>query len=778
MWTAAEAGGFTELLSTPADRAARFARASERKAVAAAAVGARRETLAVGGMWCASCSLVLEDAVLGLDGVLDAEVSYAASLARITWDPALTGRNQIIERIGFLGYEARPGRLTATSSRDVEDTFLRFFVGAALSMWGMWVKLLVLYPAYARGEYGGTLPYEVFCLLFALAVLLFSGWPFLVGAWRAARVRRATMDTLVVLGTWTAWIYSAWAVFAGDLPTYSESAAMIVTIVLLGRWIEATGQRGASEALKALTETEAAEQTWLLPESGSLEHATRVPVADVRAGALVAVRAGERVPVDGTIVEGSSELDVARLTGEPLPAAVEPGDEAWAGSINLTDTLVLRVERVASETLSGRLRAIAEDAVFAKSNTQRLADKVASLFVPTVLVIAAATVLIVSATVGLAEGISRAVAVLVVACPCALGLATPLAVANAVGAGARRGILIRGGPALERAGDVRFVALDKTGTLTQGLPSVVRVMTWPANGAAGARDELLGVAAALEVGDPHPVAAAIVAAAGVGVSGARDTRRIAGAGVEGLLDGVRGLVGNERLLATHALEPPPELAKLVAHDRSLGRVAVWASAGSRVLGAIVLADKTRPEAPGAIAALTAGGTQVAIVSGDAASTVEAVATELGIAYFQGDVAPADKQRAVRELADAASDPDGDVRHTTIAFVGDGINDVGALAASDLAVVVAEASDAAQLAADAVLLDTVSPLRALPDLIALARAARRIIGQNLAWAFTYNAVTVPLAVMGLLSPIWAALAMALSSIAVVANSWRLGRAPRR
>jgi Cu+-exporting ATPase len=392
-----------------------------------------------------SCALVLEDALLGVDGVLDAEVSYA-SLTRD--DPVVTDRDSLLARIGLLGYSAEPAKLAEAASADSTDAFLRFFVGAAVGMWVTWPTLFALDPAVLAEEYAGLRPIELFTAAGALVVLLYSGWPFLVGTWRAARVGRATMDTLVVLGTWTAWLYSVWVVFAGSGPTYFESAAMITTIVLFGRWLESLGQRDAAKAIAALASGVQAEEAWLLPESGDLADATRVPLSEVAPGALVAVRPGERIVVDGIVENGESDIDRSRLTGEPLPVQVHADDEVWAGAVNLSGTLSIRASRVATDTLVGRLAGLVEDAVFAKSHAQRLADAVAAVFVPAVLAVAAATLLIVGVSLDLAEGVTRAVTVLVVACPCALGLATPLAIVNAVSAGTAHGVLVRGGPAL------------------------------------------------------------------------------------------------------------------------------------------------------------------------------------------------------------------------------------------------------------------------------------------------------------------------------------------
>jgi heavy metal translocating P-type ATPase len=778
VYVTAEEASIAELLTPPEARTRRGragADAGSRKAAAAAAAGARRETLRVDGMWCASCGLVLEDALMALPGVLDAEASYSASLVRVTWEPTVTSLEALMERVALLGYRAAPAREVSQVRGDTEELFLRAFVSAVVGMWVMWPTYFVLWPAFATGDFASVQMYEVFTGALALVVLVYGGWPFLAGAWRAARVRRATMDTLVVLGTWTAWLYSAWATATSSGPTYFESAAMIVTIVLVGRWLEAMGTRDATASLAKLAES-AEESAWLVRLDGEPNDAERVPLAEVTPGATVLVRAGERVPVDGVVLAGESEIDRSRLTGEPLPAAVAAGDEVWAGTVNLAGLLRVRVERCGAETLAGRLAALAEDAAFAKSHAQRVADAVAAVFVPVVIAIAAAAAFIGLATgVPLAAAVERAVAVLVVSCPCALALATPLAVANAIGAGAEHGLLLRGGPALERAGRIETVAFDKTGTLTGGAPVLAGVL--PADLAEQGVARMLALAAAVEAGDPHPVAAAIVAAA-VGAAAesadATDAPRTAnverrpGAGLIGEVDGGRVLVGSERLLADEGVALGSALSNAAREVRARGELVVWVAAGGELLGGLRFADAIRPEAVAAIAALHAAGVRTAMVSGDAAVTCQAVAAALGIDEVRAEVLPHEKERVVRDLAETGG---------ALAFVGDGINDAAALGAADVAVAVGGGADVAVLSADVVLAREGSPLSAMPALLKLASATRRVIAENLVWAFTYNVVAIPLAVMGRLSPVAAAAAMAGSSLAVVANSWRLRFAVR-
>ncbi len=769
VWDIAEESGIESLLATPEARRGRTRLASERKAAAAGAAGARRASLAIDGMWCASCALVLEDALMDLPGVLDAEVSYAGSMARVTWDPRHVSAEEIAERVSVLGYASHPAGEALAPRAAVEDVFLRFFVSVAVGMWVMWPTLFVLYPAYVHGVFGTERALEVFAAALSLVVLLYGGWPFLAGAVRAARVKRATMDTLVALGTWSAWLYSVWALISDSGPTYFESATMITAIVLLGRWIEAVGTRDAGGALSRLAEG-AVEEAWVLPEGATTAQARKTPLAQVITGMLVAVRAGERIPVDGTILEGSSDVDRSRLTGEPLPAPQRPGDEVWAGTLNLGSLLVVRAERTGDETLSGRLSALMEDAVFAKSNTQRLVDRISRVFVPVVIALAVGAAFVSLATgTGAAEALTRAVAVLVVACPCALGLATPLATSNAIAAGARHGLLVRGGPTLERSESIATLAFDKTGTLTRGLPAVVGAIG--PDGAPTDATALALLAAPLELGEAHPVAAAILALTGDAAwDPATDIERAPGLGLAGTLaDGGRVAVGGDALMAREGVALSSEAASAAEQARAAGELVIWVARNARVAGALRFADAVRPEAAATVAALHSRGVATAIVSGDAQATCDAVAGGLGIEQVYGDVLPHEKDAVLDGLAAAGP----------VGFVGDGINDAAALAAADLAIAIGGGSDVAVWGADVVLVaGDASPLSSLPALLSIAEESRRVIAQNLAWAFSYNLVTIPLAVSGRLGPIPAAAAMALSSIAVVANSARLSRAGSR
>ena len=595
----------------------------------------------------------------------------------------------------------------------------------------------------------------------SLVVLLYGGRPFLVGAWRAAKVHRSTMDTLVVLGTWSAWLYSVVAAVTGSGGVYFESAAMITTLVLLGRLIEALGRRGATRAIESLA-TAPQTEVWLLPGGDAEAEPERAPLETVRLDDLVAVRAGERIAVDGTVESGESAVDQSRLTGEPLPAEVGPGFGVWAGSINLTGMLVVRVVRTGADTLAGRVAALVQDAAFAKSHAQRLADAAAGLFAPIVPAVALATFVFTLAGGGaVADAVERAVAVLVVSCPCALGLATPLAAASAMGLASTRGVLVRGAEVLERAGLIAVVAFDKTGTLTEGLLRVTGTV------AAPDPERLRRLAAAADADDPHPIAVALREAVGAGGPRPERVERHGGLGVTASVAGVEVVVGSERLLAEAGVDLPSPARLEADAARAHGRTVVWSAADRVLLGGIVLEDTVRAEAAASLAGVRALGAEPVMVSGDARATCDAVAAALGITEVHAEVLPHDKEQVVIDLSERGA----------VAFVGDGINDAPALAAASLAVALGGGADIAMEAGDVVLFAADGgvpdrPLAALPLLLRIARRSKRVIRGNLAWAFAYNAVAIPLAATGRLSPMAAAAAMALSSLAVVANSARL------
>ncbi|HZD59039.1 MAG TPA: cation-translocating P-type ATPase, partial [Anaerolineae bacterium] len=590
------------------------------------------------------------------------------------------------------------------------------------------------------------------------------------GALQAARVGRITMDTLVLIGTWSAYFVGLWSLASGRGPAYFDSAAMIIVVVLFSRWLEALARQRSSGALSSLVGEDAL-SAWVVMPDGSVESK---PVESVAAGDRVITRAGERITIDGVVREGYAVVDQSSLTGEPLPAEKLPGDEVWAGTIMVSGSLTIEVARSGEETLLTRMAVLVEDAVFAKTNLQRWADLVASFFGPVILAVAAAAALIGAFSgLPLSELGNRAVAVLVVACPCAVSLATPLVAANAISHLTSAGLVLRSASVLERAGSTAIIGMDKTGTLTQGEVTVVDTV-FVANLANISPDlaalNPLEVASALEAEATHPLAKAIIRYAhelGVDRLVAREVQSLPGLGVIGKIDpGFTAMVGSSRLIEKEGIELPGSLLTRASVEEEKGHTVAWLAVNGIVIALLILADTVRPEAANVVKRLKAMDMQTVMVSGDAQGPCRAVASQIGIDDFWAEVLPHEKEQRIRELRDSQG---------RVAFAGDGINDAAALASSDLAIAFAPGVRMAAEAADIIVTDQAkNPLSTLPIIIQVARAARTIITQNLGWALMYNIVALPLAISGLLSPVWAAIAMAGSSLAVVVNSLRIRR----
>jgi P-type Cu+ transporter len=623
----------------------------------------------------------------------------------------------------------------------------------------------------------------------ATIVQLWAGRRFYTAAWRAGRHGGATMDTLVAVGTTTAWAYSVFVTLAPSIvheaglhpETYFDSATIILGLVLIGRYLEARAKGQASGAIRRLIGLQAISALLVEPTGDR-----SVPVEDIAAGDLLRVRPGDRIPVDGIVVDGSSVVDQAMLTGEPIPVAKGPSDEVFGATLNQTGTFTFRATRVGSDTALARIVALVEHAQGSKAPIQRLADRISEIFVPAVLVIAGLTFgawFLFGSEPRLTLALTAFIGVVIVACPCAMGLATPTAIMVGTGRGAEAGILFRGGESLERAHRVDTVVFDKTGTLTAGRPTVSAIELT----GALTEPELLDLAASLETGSEHPLGAAIVARARVDELGFRRVAAfdaIAGQGVDGLVDGRRVVVGTVRLLAergiaTAAGEP---IAERLSRD---GRTPVWIAVDGAVAGIIAVSDPIRPEATAAVAELRAAGIDVWLVTGDQLTTAEVVAGRVGIAADRiiAGVLPGEKAAKIEQLQAAGR---------VVAMVGDGVNDAPALARADVGIAIGSGAAVAIEAAGVTLVG--GDPRGVPAAIALSRATMGIVRENLFWAFAYNVVLIPVAMGALLpfgivlNPALAAAAMALSSVAVVTNSLRLRsfdarpagprRAPRR
>jgi len=710
------------------------------------------------GMWCAACAKVVEKVLRQGEGVIDAQVSFAAGKGRIDYDPRVTDLKELVHRIERLGYIPRMegGPEPEKSGRAEERLLIQVLVAFAFGMQEMVIYIVRLYSAYAAGDFVSSQVRMVQALALALAVpaLFYGGFTFLRGAVQELRARTPGMDTLVALGTLSAFGYSTWATIVGGHPTYFDSVAMIVQFVILGRYIEMAGGARARKDVRGLMELQP-ERAWVLGPSGALHE---MPAWQLKPGHTIVVKPGERVPVDAMVLEGGGHADESLLTGESATVPKHDGDTIWAGTLVVDGALTARVDHgVDASRLSG-IRALVETTLSSRAPAERLADRV-SLYL-TLGVISLALVTGVGwslAGAGLSRSLITAVAVLVVACPCALGLATPLAVSVALGGAARKGVLVRNGAALENAGQTSLVVLDKTGTVTLGRLEV--------SGSAGlSRAELLRAAASVEQYSEHPLAAAIVAASSP-PDPARDFEPTPGLGASAVVgDGTRVVVGRLEMMPE---QPDEQLVEEARGHAANGETVVWVGRGTQLLGFLALRDQIDPAARGAVAQLRDRGLGPVLLSGDSEETTQAVAAELGIARHLSRLTPELKAEEVARLQSAGA---------TVAMVGDGVNDAPSLARADLSVTVAGGTDIAGQTSD-IVLDR-DDLNLVPWFISAAGSTRRIIRQNLGWALAYNAVALPLAALGLITPAIAAIAMASSSLLVVGNSLRLRGVLRR
>lgn len=729
--------------------------------------------LAVGGMTCAACAGRVERKLNKLDGVR-ASVNLATERARVL-APAGTDPRVLTGAVERAGYTARlltasPETSGAGSSGRVRDLRRRLAVAAVLAM--PLADLSLALSLFPELRFPG---WEWVFLALALPMVLWCGWPFHRAAANAARHGGATMDTLVSVGTlaatgWSLWIMgrggdaepgfgTGWAALTRtDDALYLDVAAVVITFLLAGRYFEARAKRSAGSALRALL-------SWGVKDVEVLgdEGPVRVPVEMLRVGDRFTARPGEKIATDAVVEQGRSAIDTGVVTGESVPREVGPGDQVIGGTVNAAGHLVLVATRVGSDTRLARMAHLVEQAQEEKAGAQRLADRVSAVFVPAVLLLAVATF------VGwwllgpsIAAAMTAALAVLVVACPCALGLATPTAVLVGTGRGAQLGVFLKGPEALESTRRIDTIVLDKTGTLTEGRMQLDAVLPAPGEDA----DLVLDRAVAVERASEHPIAAALVAAGDPARSRpVTGFAASAGLGARGTVDGVEVLVGSLRMLAAHGHELPVALDAERRRAEEAGATAVAVGWDGRVRGLCTVTDRIRSSAPSAVAALRALGIEPVMVTGDNPRTAAAVAAAVGIGADRvvAEAMPEDKVDRVRRLQ---------AEGRSVAVVGDGINDAAALAAAELGVAVGSGTDVAIEAADLVL--GRDDLLAVADAIELARRTHRTIVSNLRWAFGYNTAALPLAVAGLLSPLVAGLAMVLSSVFVVSQSLRLRR----
>jgi Cu+-exporting ATPase len=732
--------------------------------------------LAIEGMTCASCVARVERALKKVPGVQEASVNLAAERARVRFDPSMVGIQELVAAVERAGYRARPlaaaapaqpapaARLAAERDRELAD--LRRKALVSLVIGGAMMAVMYLPLALDRAALAPLL------LVAGTVVQFWAGSGFYRATWAALRHGAANMNTLIVVGTTVAYGYSAFVTLWPDLAArwgfpyhlYYETAAIIIALVLLGRWLEARARKQTAAAIEALMGLQP--RTARVLRDGREED---VPVEAVQVGDLVRVRPGEKVPVDGVVVEGHSSVDESMLTGESLPVEKGPGDTVIGATLNKTGSFVFRATKVGQDTTLAQIVRLVEEAQGSKAPIQRLADTVAGYFVPAVLVLAALTFLAwlaVGPEPRLTYALTTAIAVLIIACPCALGLATPTAIMVGTGKAAENGILIRGGEALEQARRINTIVLDKTGTLTRGKPQVTRVV--PAPGWTEAA--LLRLAAAAEMGSEHPLGEAIVARAreqALALPPVADFQAVAGQGIRATIDGRTVVLGNRALMEQLgvALDGLDAEAAALAQQ---GATPMYVAVDAAGAGVIAVADTLKPEARTVVAQLQALGLEVWMLTGDNRVTAAAIAREVGIAHVLAEVLPEQKVDQIKALQ---------AQGKIVAMVGDGINDAPALAQADLGIAIGTGTDVAMAASDITLIG--GDLRGIVTAIALSRKTVGVIKQGLFWAFGYNVLLIPVAmgvlypVLGvLLNPALAAAAMAMSSVSVVTNALRL------
>ncbi|GIW15483.1 MAG: copper-exporting P-type ATPase A [Tepidiforma sp.] len=732
-----------------------MAAASEEKAV----------TLSVTGMTCASCVRRVERALSRVEGVETAAVNFAAETARVTLG-APVPVEALIEAVEKAGYHARPltDRERPNPAEQAKGTLVQL-IGA--SVFAVPAVILAMAMDIAGLHLLGDPQLHAWVVLFLATPVQFGlGWRFYRGAWAGLRQLNPNMDVLVALGTSVAYGYSAWVVLRGQFDThmYFDVSAAVLLFISMGKYFEETSKGAASQAIRALL-AQAPETATVLRDGAEME----VPLDAVQVGDRLLVRPGQRIPVDGVVVDGFSAVDESMLTGESVPVERKPGDRVIGGTINQHGAITIEATAVGADAALQRLVRLVEEAQGSKAPVQRLVDQVAAVFVPVVILLAGVTFFAWGLLAGeWQQGMTAAVAVLVVACPCALGLATPTAIMVGTGLGASRGILIRNAAVLERSRKLDVVVLDKTGTLTEGRPQVSDVVPL----GEMSRDELLRLAAAAESPSEHPLSRAVVDAAveaGLEVPPATRFEALTARGVQAMVDGRLVQVGNPGMFAELGYDMGP-LEPRIGELEAAGRTVALVAVDGTVVGLVGLFDEVKPNARRAVEALRRLGLRVVMLTGDNARAAAAVAARVGITEYRAGVRPEEKLAFVRELQ---------AQGLTVAMAGDGINDAPALAQADVGIAMSTGTDVAIETGDITLLH--GDVAKIAEAIALSRETLTTIRQNLVWAFGYNVVALPVAALGLLNPVFAGAAMALSSVSVMANSLRLrtkGRALAR
>ncbi|MDP1845120.1 MAG: heavy metal translocating P-type ATPase [Candidatus Moranbacteria bacterium] len=734
----------------------------------------KKISIKISGMSCASCAINNEKELLKRKGVLSANVNFATKKASVEYDAdVLSGEDvkQVIKDNGYEVVEHETHNMEHTKhtehrmlmengehehiGEDIRKNWLAFLGSAILSaplLLGMFFKIetgvLILKTDLVMW----------LNLFFATVVVFYCGWRFHRMAYMQAKKMRANMDTLISLGTLTAYFYSLWAIFSARVG-YLESAALIITLIILGKYFEAKSTGQAGEAMRKLLEL-GVKKARLIVNGEEKE----VNIYEIKVGDTIIVRAGEKIPLDGIVVEGESNIDESMLTGESLPVEKKKYSSAYGATVNLDGVLKIKITHIGEETVLAQIIRTVEEAQSSKAPIQKLADKISGIFVPAIICVAFLTFFgWYLFSHNLAIAIINAVAVLVIACPCALGLATPTAIMVGTGRGSKNGILFKEGESFERAKDITIVVFDKTGTLTRGKPEVQKIISNP--GHKFTEDKILKIAASLAKNSDHPLSKAVakhIEGRNIKLAELENVKEIRGKGIKAncVEHKTALLLGNKKLLEENNLET--KWADGIISDDKLGTgTRLFVAHGAQIVGAIVVADEIRDESKKVIEELKNMGLELAMITGDNKKTAEAVAQELGIAKVLAEVLPSEKSEEVKKLQKQGE---------KVIFVGDGINDAPSLVQADLGIAMGSATDIAKEAGQIILIQ--NNLEKVVEAIKISRLTFKTIKQNLFWAFAYNVIAIPLAAAGLLSPIIAAAAMSMSSVSVVANSLRI------
>ena len=736
---------------------------------------ANQVDLSITGMSCNACAMTIEKGLNHLAGV-EATVNFATESARVTFDASQVDTVKLVALIESLGYGARSLAETTPDMLDAEVrervAMLKSRLTASIAL-GLPVALVSMFSMLQFSNW------QWFALALSAPVVTWGAWPFHRAALMNARHRSTTMDTLISLGivaavSWSVWalvwgdaanssVHSSMTSMSGGMHVYFEVAVAVTIFLLAGRYFEARAKRRAGDALRALLALGARTATILRDGEE-----TTIDAVLIRVGDMIVVRPGEIIAADGVVIEGASSIDASTLTGESVPVDVQVGSKVTGTTVNLTGRLVVRARRVGADSTFAQITKLVRDAQSTKAPVQRLADRVSSVFVPTVIALSILT-FITWYVMGddierLADAFEAAVSVLIIACPCALGLATPTALMVGSGRAAQMGIVIKGVDVLQSTRRIDTVVFDKTGTVTTGVMQLLDVVV-----AAGTtRAEVLGFAGALEFASEHPVAKAIASAARAelgSLASVQQFESIAGQGTVGVVDGHRVMVGGEQLLNARTVIISGPLRQALKVARDSGNTAVLVAYDGMAKAVCVVADRPKTNSAAAIASLRELGLRPVLLTGDNLATALAVAEQVGIEtddqHVIAGVLPAEKVRVVADLQE---------RGYAVAMVGDGVNDAAALAQADVGIAMGTGTDVAMSASDLTIVS--GDLRLVTDAILLSRATLRTISANVFWAFAYNAAAIPLAALGYMNPMWAGLAMALSSVFVVSNSLRL------